>query len=104
MEKSQDPPAVALGEKRLAAIMFTDIVDFSARVQADEPMTLRLVQRDLKFISDACAKAGGAVLKRTGDGLLVRFDSAEDAVTCAVRVQKAMLKAAARLPGDQLLK
>src|SRR5262245_26427317 len=49
----------SLGEKRLAAIVFTDVVSFSARVQKNESLTLRLVKRDFEKITQTCNGLGG---------------------------------------------
>jgi class 3 adenylate cyclase len=92
-----------LGQRRLAAIMFTDVVGFSARVQANEALSLRLVKRDLALITQACAASGGQVLKSTGDGLLMAFPTAGAAVNCALAVQKKLTQASQSLPPDQLL-
>ena len=75
-----DPTGNVHGHRTLAAILFTDVVGFSARVQEDEEHTLQLVQRDLDFMTATCAGAGGQVLKSTGDGLLMFFTSAVEAV------------------------
>ena len=55
-----------IGQRRLAAIVFTDVVSFSARVQANEALTLRLVKRDLAALTQACQANPGQVLKTTG--------------------------------------
>src|SRR5688572_9913416 len=89
--------------RRLAAIVFTDVVGFSRRAEQDEEKTLALVRRDLKIITDTCAALGGSALKNTGDGLLMCFSSAEAAVSCALRVQKAFMDAPRTLPPDEVL-
>lgn len=71
----------------LGAIVFTDAVSFSARMAADEVRTFVLVKRDLDFIAQQAAAFGGRVVKNLGDGLLIHFTSAFDAVDCALRVQ-----------------
>src|SRR4051812_25678998 len=102
-QPSQEPPKRALGERRLAAIMFTDVVSFSARTQANETLTLRLVKRDFDAIKQACTENDGQVLKTTGDGLLMSFPTAGSAVACALRVQKMVAHAAKTFPPEQLL-
>ncbi len=79
--------ATAFGGRRLAAIVFTDVVSYSARMQADEASTLALVQSDFERMRRLCAQHGGQTLKSTGDGLLLCFDSVVDAVTCALAIQ-----------------
>ncbi|MGD1860549.1 MAG: adenylate/guanylate cyclase domain-containing protein [Leptolyngbyaceae cyanobacterium] len=75
-------------ERSLAAIVLTDAVSFSARMSVDEEGTLKLIQRDLSLIADQCECFGGKVLKSTGDGLLMSFYSAVQAVLCSQEVQK----------------
>jgi adenylate cyclase len=72
----------------LAAIMMTDAVGFSARMSVDEESTLRLIDRDLKLIGELCEAFEGTLLKSTGDGLLVYFVSAVQAVSCALEIQQ----------------
>lgn len=82
-------PAETKKSRRLAAIVFTDVVGYSARMQVDEPGTLALVHADFERMRALCAHHGGQVLKSTGDGLLLCFDSVIDAVTCALEIQAA---------------
>jgi class 3 adenylate cyclase len=72
----------------LAAIVFTDVVSFSARMHSDEVGTLKLLQRDFAEMRRLCAEHEGAVLKTTGDGLLLTFTSAVQAVACALAMQR----------------
>jgi class 3 adenylate cyclase len=92
-----------IGQRRLAAIVFTDVVSFSARAQANEALTLRLVKRDFEAISLICAAHEGQVLKTTGDGLLMSFPTAAAAVQCARRIQETMAHNARVLPPEQVL-
>lgn len=81
-------------ERALAAIVLTDAVSFSARMSVDEEGTLMLIQRDLELIAEQCECFGGKVLKSTGDGLLMSFYSAVQAVLCSQEVQKQLAKLA----------
>ena len=90
----------SFGDRTLAAIVFTDVVNYSARMSVDEEHTLRLVQRDLQVMSEDCQKHGGQVLKFTGDGLLMYFHSAVQAVACALESQKSIAEKAKTL-GDR---
>lgn len=76
------------GQRSLAAIVFTDVVSFSARMQADEETTLRLLKRDFDEMREICSQHHGSVLKTTGDGLLLYFSSAVQAVACALAMQR----------------
>ena len=78
-------------ERRLAAILAADVVGYSALMGADEARALaviRLLREDL--FEPEVARWRGAVVKRLGDGWLVEFPSAVDAVRCALAVQDRM--------------
>lgn len=75
-------------QRILAAIMLTDAVGFSARMSVDEETTLYLIQRDLKLFGNLCGEFEGQVLKSTGDGLLMYFVSAVQAVACGLEMQR----------------
>lgn len=83
-----DRPSGTNSQRTLAAIVFTDAVSFSARMQKDEVGTLRILQRDFGEMRRICAEHEGAVLKTTGDGLLMTFSSAVHAVACALAMQR----------------
>ncbi len=86
---STPPQPPGPGQRSLAAIVFTDVVSFSARMQADEETTLRLLKRDFDEMRTICIQHHGSVLKTTGDGLLLYFSSAVQAVACALAMQRA---------------
>jgi class 3 adenylate cyclase len=75
-------------QRTLAAIVFTDVVSFSARMHSDEVATLKLLQRDFAEMRRICTDHEGDVLKTTGDGLLLTFTSAVQAVACALAMQR----------------
>jgi class 3 adenylate cyclase len=72
----------------LAAIVFTDTVGFSERVGRDEEGTLELVRKDLEIMTKLCVRFEGRVVKSTGDGLMMLFSSAVQAVNCALEAQR----------------
>lgn len=74
-------------ERRLAAIIFTDVVDYSARMQRDETGTMALVRDDFAQMERQAARHGGEVLNTMGDGMLLGFASAVQAVTYALQLQ-----------------
>lgn len=88
MTPAPPTPGRASSQRTLAAIVFTDVVSFSARMRADEVGTLKLLQRDFEVMRRICTEHAGAVLKSTGDGLLVTFTSAVQAVACALAMQR----------------
>lgn len=78
-------------ERRLAAVMVTDVVGFSGLVEANEAETLRRLDVDRSELMDPLIRDHhGRIVKATGDGLLVEFVSVVDAVKCAVSIQEAM--------------
>ncbi len=93
----EEQTATPFGEHQLAAIVFTDVVDYSARMGRDEAGTLRAVEADFKRLRQLCARYGGTVHNTMGDGMLMCFTSATHAVVCALRVQQEF---AARSRGD----
>src|SRR4051812_301598 len=91
------------GQRSLAAIVFTDVVSFSARMQTDEETTLELLKRDFDAMRDICTQHQGSVLKTTGDGLLLYFSSAVQAVACALAMQRFFAEQAKTRPPSQSL-
>ena len=78
-------------QRRLAAIMSTDISGFSRMMNADETGTLAAVNKiRTEIFSPRIARHNGRVVKLMGDGALVEFGSVVDAVSCAVEIQNAM--------------
>lgn len=78
-------------ERRLAAVLAADMAGYSRLMGADEEGTLaRLRSHRIELIDPAIEKNQGHIIKTTGDGLLVEFQSVADAVRCAVEVQTRM--------------
>ncbi len=97
-------PAKLRKQRTLAAVVFTDGVNFSARMSVDEEHTLELIRRDLELMQELCEQQyEGHVLKSTGDGLLMYFSSAVQAVSCALEIQKQLAEAAKLLPPSDIL-
>lgn len=101
--ESQPPNPTAPGQRSLAAIVFTDVVSFSARMQDDEEATLRLLKRDFAAMREICNQHHGSVLKTTGDGLLLYFSSAVQAVACALAIQRTFAELARHQPAAETL-
>jgi adenylate cyclase len=88
--------------RKLAAILAADIVGFSRLAGADEEGTLarlRALRSDL--IDPTIAVHNGRIVKRTGDGSIVEFRSAVDAVRYAIEVQIGMIERNAGFPPDR---
>jgi class 3 adenylate cyclase len=92
-----------MGESRkLAAILCSDVVGYGRLACADEDRILarlRALRSDL--IDPTIAVHNGRVVKRTGDGSIVEFRSAVDAVRCAIEVQNAMGDRNAGVPEER---
>src|SRR5437899_4747995 len=73
--------------RKLAAIMFTDMVGFSRQMGADEARMLRLLNVHNQLIQQAVTEHHGTVIKTVGDAFLADFPSVVHAVQCAQRVQ-----------------
>jgi adenylate cyclase len=77
--------------RRLAAILAADVVGYSGMMEADESGTIAALRRIwTETFNPAVAARRGRIVKMIGDGALVEFGSAVDAVECAVLIQRAM--------------
>jgi class 3 adenylate cyclase/Tfp pilus assembly protein PilF len=76
-------------ERRLAAILIADVVDYSRLMSEDETRTLAAlnVLREELF-QPKVADANGRIIKRMGDGWIVEFANVSDAVACAIEIQQ----------------
>jgi adenylate cyclase len=86
-------------ERRLAAILAADVAGYSRLMGADEEGTLaRLKACRSALVDPKIAEYRGRIVKTTGDGMLVEFGSAVDAVRCAVEVQRGMTNSNVSIP------
>ena len=76
-------------KRQLAAIMFTDMVGYTALMGKDSSKALELVRINRKIQKPLVEKHGGNWLKEMGDGAMAQFNTALDAVHCAVEIQRA---------------
>jgi len=74
--------------RQIAAIMFTDIVGYTALMQGDEAIASRLRARHREVFTQQHELSGGDIIQYYGDGTLSVFKSAIEAVTCAIAIQK----------------
>ena len=75
-------------KRKLAAILFADIVGYTAMMQEDERGTLEKIQRYQNVIEETLPKYDGELVKKYGDGSLMVFSSSLKAMQCAVEMQK----------------
>jgi adenylate cyclase len=91
-------------ERRLAAILAADVVGYSRLMEEDESGTLTALAEQRKAILEPLlARYHGRIVRLMGDGTLVEFSSAVDAVQCAVDIQRAMKEVNATLPSNRAL-
>jgi len=89
-------------QRRLAAIVAADVVGYSRLMSRDESGTLaRLKAIQAKQMASALERNGGRLVKLTGDGALLEFGSAVDALRAAVEFQQAMAELDDGIPEDQ---
>jgi class 3 adenylate cyclase/pimeloyl-ACP methyl ester carboxylesterase len=89
-------------QRRLAAILAADVVGYSRLMGADEMGTLtslKLHRREL--IDSGISEHHGRIVKTTGDGMLVEFASVVDAVACAVKIQRNMVRRNVGIPAER---
>jgi class 3 adenylate cyclase/TM2 domain-containing membrane protein YozV len=75
-------------QRKLAAIVFTDIVGYSAIMESNEQEGIQMRTRHRQVFSELTKEFQGEILQYFGDGTLSIFDSAAAAVECAVEMQK----------------
>ena len=91
-------------ERRLAAVLAADVVGYSRLMEVDEAGTLaRLKTVRLEVIDPAITKCKGRIIKTTGDGMLVEFQSVTEALRCAVDFQERMARRNRDMPASRVL-
>ncbi len=91
-------------ERRLAAVLAADVVGYSRLMEVDEAGTLaRLKTVRLELIDPAIAKCKGRIIKTTGDGMLVEFQSVTEALSCAADFQLRMARRNRDMPASRSL-
>ena len=77
-------------KRKLAAIMFTDMVGYTALMQKDEDKARELIERHRAHMKPFVEKHDGEIIQYVGDGTFCRFDSAIEAVNSALEIQKVL--------------
>ncbi|MGI0080265.1 MAG: ATPase domain-containing protein [Nitrososphaerales archaeon] len=88
------------GQRRLAAIMFIDMVGYTALTQRDEARALKLLEIHRQLLEPILKNFGGQIIKIVGDGTLVELPSALQAAQCALDVQIAFHDYNLKNPSD----
>jgi class 3 adenylate cyclase len=89
------------GGRRLAALMFTDMVGYSTLTAKDEVLSLQLVAEQQAIIKSLFPRFGGVRMRTIGDGCFMEFGSAIESVLCAREIQTRIRDRNAAAPSDQ---
>src|SRR2546423_4355816 len=79
-------------ERKLAAIMFTDMVGYSALAQRDDQLAVELLEEHRRVLREIFPRFNGTEIKTIGDAFLVEFSSALEAAQCAIEIQRTLAK------------
>jgi two-component system, LytTR family, response regulator len=75
-------------QHKLLTIMFTDIEDYSKKMNLDERLAIEMLELHNKILNSAIKSFGGNVIETIGDSFLASFESAAAAAECAVEIQQ----------------
>jgi class 3 adenylate cyclase/pimeloyl-ACP methyl ester carboxylesterase len=89
--------------RKLAAILYADVVDYSRLTGKDEDATHRRLSECLDFIADSVEQQHGKVVHYAGDAVLAMFDAVVDALSCASIVQESIESRNADVPTERRL-
>src|SRR5205814_2172138 len=79
-------------QRKLAAIMFTDMVGYSALSQRDDKLALELLEEHRELLREIFPRFNGTEIKTIGDAFLVEFNSALEAAQRAIEIQRTLAK------------
>ncbi len=85
-------PQEGTEHRKLTAIMFTDMVGYSALAERNEELALELLEEHRRLLRSIFPKHRGSEIKTIGDGFLTEFSSAFAAVQCGIEIQEMIAK------------
>jgi TolB-like protein/class 3 adenylate cyclase/tetratricopeptide (TPR) repeat protein len=94
-------PSENTDQRKLAAIMFTDMVGYSALSQRNEQLAQELLEEHRALLRPLFARFNGTEIKTIGDAFLVEFHSALEAAQCGIEIQRALAKRNHDVPNDR---
>src|SRR6266702_143186 len=94
LSRAESPPRPMSNteQRKLAAIMFTDMVGYSVLAQRDDKLALELLEEHRELLREIFPRFNGTEIKTIGDAFLIEFHSALEGAQCAIEIQRALAK------------